>query len=203
MRLLALDQALANTGWSVLELGSTVKVECGCFQTDNTLSDEDRMARVAEFVLALVDHYDVERVFTERTFVDHVNPGRSETLVRTQAGIHLLLKLAGIPFEVIVANAREHSSWRRALGLPNGKMAARTFLQLTPKFIPVKDGLEHACEAVCLGLGALVHRGIIDLNQVGLQISHVRFSPPRFPHYQLQPLRSLQQVSPLLPTSIR
>jgi hypothetical protein len=128
---LGLDQSLANTGWSVIQLdkGSASICEYGCFVTKPDKLLINRLLNIQDFILSVTNKYTIKLVFMEKVFAARGGMFNSSTLARVESAIQLHLVRNNIKFTIVESTKSTTSvSWRKEFDLPTGKKASKDYL---------------------------------------------------------------------------
>ena len=70
MRILGIDPGIARLGWGIIDErnGKPVTVAYDCFETSSTLSTPDRLEKIYEFLMELIEEYKPEAMGIEELF---------------------------------------------------------------------------------------------------------------------------------------
>lgn len=70
MIILGIDPGLGRVGWGIIQddLGQQKVVDYGCFETSASLNLDERLVKIHEFVLGLIDKFKPDVLATEQLF---------------------------------------------------------------------------------------------------------------------------------------
>lgn len=166
MIVIGLDQALVNTGWSVIHYSSKQLklLDYGTFKTDSKEPNlEKRLLSIKRFLEQLTLKFLPDLVFTEYVYLCKANPGSGRSLLKVESMIHLYLFENDIDYKVISSSSKNKGGWRKELGIKKNKnknKEAREF------FKDVGNFNEHSADSLAIMLTGLLNENIITLNDI-------------------------------------
>ena len=156
-RILALDQATKNTGWSLFDGNDLIRY--GIFTTNSSI-EELKIKEIKEWLINVIESYDPDLVLLEdihyqARFEDSDNDGNGIVGVTT---FKILAHLQGVLINVLVERNLNHqvvspSSWRAELKI-KGKHRSdkKRAAQLLVKERYGINPLEDEADAICIGI---------------------------------------------------
>lgn len=153
MRILALDQALAISGWAVFD--NDKLVAANTFSVPKTASMESRLGTIYKHLTELYHEYEFEKVYFEDIQLQAGNALTYKHLAYAQAVILLWCWHMDIEWGVLAP-----SHWRKELGGSFGRKRAdqkRHAIDLVSDWYGVTVPSDVA-DAICIGRAALKER---------------------------------------------
>lgn len=165
MYFIGLDQALANTGWCVMELNKRRKkkkvslIKHGLLKTSPREARVDRIIKIVELTNNLCQEYKPEKVFIEEVFCQSNRGHFWKHLVAVESCLELELTKNKQAFSSISAKLKAENSWRRVLNI------SKRDKSLSKSTINAKKLSEHEADAICICLGGILIENYVILDE--------------------------------------
>ena len=152
--ILALDQALANTG---VVLYSNNKIETiTTLKTKKEDELEERIIKLYKDLETLIDENNVELVFLEKVYTPRGLPTSWHLLLQVEAVLKVNFRMKQVATCSISSGSRQKDSWKRMLNVTGDK---KEMLKLCRQYIPKIN--EHEADALGILLAGLILKGDI------------------------------------------
>ena len=164
--LIAFDQALNCTGYSIFKTEDGSLVDYGKFTTDESLAEEYKLKQIRDWVKDLIEKYKPVKIAIEEIQLQQIpgttNHGNVETfkkLAHVQGVLYEVIAESNIPFDVIPS-----VSWKSYCGIKGRKRQeqkknAQEFVLNTYGVKAIQD----ICDSICIGRYALNNKApVID-----------------------------------------
>lgn len=166
MIVIGLDQALANTGWSVVQYKNEklTLLEHGTYKTSSKEKKlEKRLLDIRQFIESLTLKYLPDKVFTEYVYLCKANPGSGRLLLKVESIIHLYLHENDIDFDIVSSSSRNKGGWRKELGIKKNKNKNEESKEF---FKNIGTFNEHSADSLAIILTGLLNKDIITINDI-------------------------------------
>jgi hypothetical protein len=131
---LGLDQALANTGWCLVDFFNNEirTLKYGILITNPGDTLYYRLSLIELNLHHIMTIGTVNKIYTENVYINHRRPAASRNLVRVETIVHRLAYKLDIPVEII-KSGKEDDSWKKLLNCPGKQEAKQLFSPLLNK----------------------------------------------------------------------
>lgn len=153
MFFIALDQSLANTGFCIAELNSSVLTfpDYGVVKTPPNIPEIQRLASIELAVLNLIKKYKPTLIYTEEVFLSKQSVSFGRVLIKVETTLHNMFYKENVNYKVISAGNKS-DSWRKILDCNKkreGKKATSNRLKINDKIV------EHTADSIAIMLTGL------------------------------------------------
>lgn len=164
MYFLAFDQALANTGWSLIELTTQpILINYGVIKTN---SKDDLIVRLFDLennISTLVNHYQPTCIFMEKVHCPRNSPFAWPTLLVVESLLKLWFFKNNFTYISLDSKVNIKTSWRHILNL---KTSDKKETKALFNNLKIND---HIADSIAINLAGLIASGYLkndDLNDI-------------------------------------
>lgn len=159
MYYIGLDQALRNTGWSIIRYDNKgIKlVDLGVFKTSSDLCLDQRLLNIKNFTEELILKYAPILICTEYVYQNKVSPSSSRNLIKVEAIVHSTIFENKIDYDIISSSKSKKGGWRKELGITESqKKESKLYFENISK-----DLTEHSSDSLAIILVGMLNNNII------------------------------------------
>ena len=153
-RVLGLDAATGITGYSIYD--DKVLVSYGTFHADNTLSTEERINQIKQWLKAALEEWEPDFVGLENIQLQKFGPNASQAQVKT---FQILANLQGVLIDTLFEASVDHdlvyaSEWRSYCGVNEGNQQRENKKKLAQEKVKLwynQNCTQDEADAICIG----------------------------------------------------